>query len=114
MLQAPFGIANIEVAFALLYTRLVEEGSLELSDLLRLFGEGPARVMDWPVPSLMPGAPADVVVLDLETPQGVDASLFRTKAKFSPWEGEHLKGWPVATFVRGEGVFVRTSEPVPA
>lgn len=114
MLQAPFGIANLEVAFPLLYTRLVAEGGLELPNLLRLLQEGPARVMGWPVPNLEMGAPADITVLDLTTPHEVDSGLFRTKARFSPWEGEQLTGWPVATFVRGERVFERSSGAVPA
>ena len=67
MLSAPFGVANIEVAFPLLYTRLVASGTLTLEALLSLLQRGPARVMGWPVPTLDVGQPADVVVLDLET-----------------------------------------------
>ncbi len=104
MLEALFGIANIEVAFPLLYTRLVAPGTLTLEALLGLLQRGPARVMGWPVPTLDVGQPADVVVLDLETSRAVDPATFQSKAKFSPWAGESLKGWPVATFVRGERV----------
>ena len=107
MLSAPFGIANIEVAFPLLYTRLVASGTLTLEVLLSLLQRGPARVMGWPVPTLDVGQPADVVVLDLDTSHPVEPVTFKSKAKFSPWAGESLKGWPVATFVRGERVFSR-------
>src|SRR5690606_16516635 len=92
MLSAPFGIANLEVAFPLLYTRLVAAGELPLERLLWLLQDGPARVMGWPAPRLDPGAPADVTVLDLETERAVEGARFRSKAKHTPWEGEPLKG----------------------
>ena len=113
MLEAPFGIANIEVAFPLLYTRLVLTGKLTLAALLGLLQRGPAEVMGWPVPTLDVGQPADVVVLDLDGGRAVDPATFESKAKFSPWAGERLQGWPVATFVRGERVsrsFARSIE----
>ena len=105
LLEAPFGIANIEVAFPLLYTRLVAEGDLGLPQLIGLFTTGPARVMDWRVPLLESGADADLVVLDLHSARVVRGTDFQSKAKFGPWEGESLRGWPVATFVRGTLVF---------
>ena len=109
MLTAPFGIANIEVTFPLLYTELVETGELELSALLNLLQIGPARVMGWDAPSLEPGSAADLVVLDIETEAAVAPETFKTKAKFSPWTGQRLRGWPVATFVRGTQVYGRAA-----
>lgn len=101
MVEAPFGIGLIEVAFPLLYTELVEKGGLKLATLLHLLQGGPASVMGWEVPTLEPGKPADVVVLDLRTERPVRPETFRSKAKFSPWAGQSLKGWPTLTFVRG-------------
>ncbi|MDE0527333.1 MAG: dihydroorotase [Truepera sp.] len=105
LLEAPFGIANIEVAFPLLYTRLVATDELELARLLELLTAGPAGVMGWPKPTLEPGAPADLTVIDLETERPVRPETFLSRAKFSPWAGEALRGWPVMTFVRGRRVF---------
>ena len=109
MLAAPFGIPNIEVSFALLYTELVKTGKLELSRLLELLTSGPARVMNWQVPSLEAGSKADLVVLDLESSSDVQPETFKSKAKFSPWTGQSLYGWPVMTFVAGKKVFERGS-----
>ncbi len=106
MLSAPFGIAGIELAFPLLYTKLVVNGQfISLEKLLELFQSKPAGVMNWGVPSLERGKPADVVVLDLEAERTVRAKYFKSKAKFSAWEGQALSGWPVATFVCGKKVF---------
>jgi dihydroorotase len=105
MLEAPFGIGNIEVTFPLLYTTLCREGKLRLERLLELLTSGPARVLGVPAPSLEVGAPADLVLLDLETERRVDASTFKSKARFSPWDGQRLRGWPVLTIVRGRVAF---------
>ena len=34
----------------------------------------------------------------------VDAGYLQSRADFSPWEGERLKGWSVQTLVRGQTV----------
>lgn len=107
LLTAPFGLPNIEVAFPLLYTRLVTTGRVALERLLALMQGGPARVMGWPEPTLEPGAPADVVLLDLTLEAAVDPARFASKAKFSPWAGEVLRGWPQATLVAGHVVYRR-------
>jgi dihydroorotase len=111
LLSAPFGIANLEVAFAVLHEALVagEEG-LPLLRLLELLQDGPARVMGWPAPTLEPGAPADVVLLDLATPRPVDPATFRSKARFGPWDGATLRGWPMRTWVGGREVFRRAED----
>lgn len=107
LLGAPFGIANIEVAFPVLHAALVESGVLELPALLALLQDGPARVMGWSTPTLEPGAPADVVLLDLATDRTVDPARFRSKAKFGPWDGATFRAWPVRTWVGGREAFVR-------
>jgi dihydroorotase len=105
MLHAPSGIAYIELAFPLMYTRFGE--TLGLEKLLDLFTAGPARVMGWDVPTLEAGQPADLVLLDLETLREVVPSSFKSKAKFTPWAGEELRGWPVLTLVGGQVAFRR-------
>ncbi|MGL4611390.1 MAG: dihydroorotase [Trueperaceae bacterium] len=105
MVEAPFGIGNIEVAFPLLYTKLVTTKLINLQTLLALFQTGPAKVMQWRVPSLEVGNVADITVLNLQTSREVNPANFKSKAKFSPWAQESLQGWPVATFVRGRGVY---------
>ncbi|WP_425147703.1 dihydroorotase [Deinococcus sp.] len=105
LLAAPSGIAYIELAFPLMYTRF---GSvLGLERLLHLLTAGPAGVLGWTAPTLEPGQPGDVVLLDLDTERTVDPTTFKSKAKFSPWAGEALKGWPVLTLVGGQVAYRR-------
>ncbi len=105
MVEAPFGIGNIEVTFPLLYTELVTKKVIDLQTLLGLLQTGPAKVMNWAAPSLQVGNIADITVLDLQSPRAVTPATFKSKAKFSPWAEQTLQGWPVATFVRGKQVF---------
>ncbi|MDZ7799908.1 MAG: dihydroorotase [Trueperaceae bacterium] len=105
LLNAPFGIANLEVAFPLLYTELVQGELLTLPALLSLMQDGPARVLGLEPPRLEAGAPADVVLLDLDTERPVEGRRFRSKARFGPWEGWALRGWPVRTWVGGAEVY---------
>ncbi len=88
-----------------MYTRFGER--LGLERLVALLTSGAAGVMGWPAPTLEPGAPADLTVLDLDTEREVDSASFRSKAKFSPWAGQKLRGWPVLTVVNGEVAFTR-------
>lgn len=113
LLTAPSGIANLEVAFPLLYTDLVTSGELPLPTLLARMQDGPARVLGWPVPGLAAGSPADVVLLDLTRDREVDPAAFLSKARFGPWDGRSLRGWPMRTWVRGREVF-RRQEPAGA
>ncbi|GGQ95385.1 dihydroorotase [Deinococcus ruber] len=105
MLAAPSGIAYIELAFPLMWTRFGER--LGLEKLLHLFTAGPAGVLGWTAPTLEPGQPADVVLLDLETVRKVEPQTFKSKAKFTPWAGEELRGWPVLTLVGGQVAYQR-------
>jgi dihydroorotase len=110
LLEAPFGIANIELAFPLLYTHFVATGKLKLEKLLELMTTGAAKVLGIAEPKLEVGMPADLVLLDLNTKKVVDPSSFKTKANFgSPWAGQELTGWAAMTIVRGTVVFDASS-----
>jgi dihydroorotase len=108
MLHAPFGIANIELTFPLLYTRFVATGQWPLELLIGLLTTGPAQLLNLPAPRLDIGTVADVVLLDITTERPVVGENLRTKAKLNPWEGEALCGWPALTVVEGRAFDVRS------
>jgi dihydroorotase len=104
-LEAPFGIANIEECFPLLYTRFVKTGKLKLERLIELLTTGPAKVLGIAAPKLEVGAPADLVLFNPEFSRPVDYANHppATKASFdSPWMGEVLHAWPQVIIVRGK------------
>ncbi len=54
------------------------------------------------------GSDADLVVVDLDKEQVVDASKIYSFSDFSLYEGRTLKGWPVMT-IKGGQVAWRTA-----
>jgi len=102
--DAPFGIVGLETAFGVGHTMLVQDGVLTLPGLLERMSTIPARAFRLPGGTLQPGAPADVVVLDVSTPWTVDATRFRSKSRNSPFVGRSLMGRAVLTIVAGETV----------
>ena len=47
------------------------------------------------------GADADVVVLDMQRTGAVAAARFKSKARYTPFEGWPMRGIPSMTFVAG-------------
>jgi dihydroorotase len=105
LMRAPFGIPNIEVAFPLLYTELVLGRGFPLATLIERFSDGPRRVLGIGTIHLEAGGEASLVLLDPSHQHSVNPAQFASKARFSPWAGWELKGWPVMTLVEGRVVF---------
>jgi dihydroorotase len=100
--EAPFGVTGLETAFSVLYTRLVEPGLLSLAALIDRMSAGPARIYGLERPRIAVGAPANIVVLDLEKTWRVEGSGFRSRSPNSWLLGETLKGKVVETVANGK------------
>jgi allantoinase len=86
------------------------------AELVRLVSAAPARRFGlWPRKgNLMPGADADVLVLDPDAEFVVDPASLVTEAGWSPYKGRRLRGRVLAAFSRGVQVWDgqrATSEP---
>ena len=86
------------------------------AELVRLVSAAPARRFGlWPRKgNLMPGADADVLVLDPDAEWVVDPASLVTEAGWSPYTGRRLRGRVIAAFSRGVQVWDGqrvTSEP---
>ena len=75
--------------------------------LARLVSERPARRFGlWPRKgAIMPGADADLLVLDPASPWEVDPAALVTPAGWSPYAGRRLRGRVIAAFSRGVQVW---------
>jgi dihydroorotase len=102
---APFGVTGLETAFAALYTHLVEPGVVPLETILERMSTGPARAYGLDEPRIAVGAPANLVLLDLNATWRVEESGFRSRSKNSWLLGERLRGRVVATVAAGRTVF---------
>ncbi len=107
MLRAPFGIPNIEVCWPLLYTELVEKRGFPLHTLVARLTDGPRRLLGFSPIHLSEGAEASLVLWDPEDERPVEPHTFASKAKYSPWAGWVLRGWPSVTLVEGRIVYQR-------
>jgi dihydroorotase len=99
------GIIGLETAVVICLTLLVADGGMPLSHLVSRFTTGPARVLGLPPPSLAPGAPADLTVLDLGMKGRVDVTTMRSKSRNCPYHGFAFRGGPAATMVAGAWVW---------
>ena len=85
--------------------RLYHDGSVELSTLLRALTANPARLLGLPSGRLAKGAPADLVLIDLDTPFVVNPELLRTRSKNTPFDEARLQGRALMTLVAGRSVY---------
>ena len=79
--------------------RLVQAGQIALPDLLA--ATKPAGLLGLRCGRLAAGAPADLMLLDLEAPYVVDKRKLKSRAKNSPFDEARLEGIVRATYVGG-------------
>ncbi|MGG3987873.1 dihydroorotase [Bacillus smithii] len=103
--KAPFGIVGLETAFPLLYSRYVQTGIFTLKQLVDWMTIKPAEVFHLPYGKLEEGAPADLVIIDLNLEKKIEPKHFASKGRNTPFAGWKCKGWPVATIVNGKIVW---------
>jgi dihydroorotase len=101
--QAPNGIIGLETALALSLC-LVADGTLSMSGLIAKMASNPARILGVPC-GLRLGMPADITIIDPRHEFSIDASLFRSRSRNSPFVGAKAFGKAVATIVGGRLVF---------
>ncbi len=104
-LKAPFGLVGLETAIGITWTHLVAAGRLSPVDWLRRWTTEPARILGRPAPTLAPGAPADLALLDVATPWVVHPAEFATKSHNTPFTGRTLTGRSIATWLEGRLVW---------
>jgi dihydroorotase len=102
--HAANGILGLETELGLTL-RLVREGRLDLRRALAALTVRPAEVLSLPAGRIAEGAPADLVLLDLEGETPVDPGRLRSRSRNTPFGGWRLPGRVVTTFVGGRAVF---------
>jgi len=98
---APVGFTGLEIALGAYALALPE---LTLGRFVELLAVNPARILGVPGGTLAVGMPGDVSVF-ADRPWTVDARLFRSKGKNTPFDGLVLPRRALATIVDGAVVF---------
>lgn len=87
--------------------QLFHAGHLTLPALWRALSLNPAKLLGLPSGRLAPGAPADLVLFDPDTPFVLDRATLRSKSKNTPYDLRRMQGRVLATWVAGRRVFAR-------
>ncbi|MHA1226029.1 MAG: dihydroorotase [Candidatus Hodarchaeales archaeon] len=98
----PSGVPEFETALASILSELQPLDKYKLDLVVKTMALNPRQLMGISsTRSITPNEVADLTVIDLDQTKKVSANLLKTKCKWSPWEGEILKGWPIMTIHNG-------------
>jgi dihydroorotase len=73
---------------------------------LRLLTQAPADILRLPVGRLAIGAPADLVLFELDIPWRIRASSFKSKTRNTPFDGFPVQGRVLRSHVAGRAAYV--------
>jgi dihydropyrimidinase/dihydroorotase len=96
--------SRVEGLLPMMLSEGVNKGRLTIERLVQVASENPARIFGlYPQKGvILPGADADLVVVDLKRRATVTKALLHTVTPWSVYEGWEVTGWPVMTIVRGQ------------
>lgn len=90
--MAPTGMIGFETALGVVWTELVATNLLTKEELVRKMAVNPAQILHQPGGRLLPGDPADVIIIDPLREWEVKAAEFVSKSQNSPFVGRKLTG----------------------
>ena len=102
--RAAFGIVGLETSLGLTM-ELVRQEVLTFPQAVQKLSSRAASILSIQGGALRIGFPADVTLIDPESEYEVDASLFKSKGRNTPFQGWRLKGRAVMTLVQGKIVW---------
>ena len=101
---SPSGMPGVQTLLPLLLDHMAA-GRLSLERLVDLTSAGPARIYNIAGKGRIAlGYDADVTLVDLKAHRTIRREWMATKSGWTPFEGKEIRGWPIATIVRGQVV----------
>ncbi|HWF55257.1 MAG TPA: dihydroorotase [Solirubrobacteraceae bacterium] len=110
--QAPMGTTGLETAFAAVYTELVIPGELDLDVVVERMTNG-GTLYGLTPPTIAPGAPANVVLVDLGAEWEVGADGYASRSANCCFHGRTLHGRVELTIAAGQLAFMARSISIP-
>jgi dihydroorotase len=102
--EAADGAIGLETMFSV-GLRLVHSGDVTLTRLVDAMSTKPARLLGLGAGTLAPGAPADLILVDLEKPWIVKEDELHSRSRNTAFEGARLTGRVLRTLVAGQTVY---------
>ena len=98
---SPSGMPSVQTTVPMMLNA-VAQGKLTLTRLVDLLASGPQRIFGIENKGrIAPGYDADFTIVDLRRTETITLPWLKSRAGWSPYEGEQVTGWPVITYVRG-------------
>jgi dihydroorotase len=95
------GLTGVQTAVPIMLNH-VNAGRLTLGRMVDLMAAGPARLYGAVTKGrIAAGFDADFTLVDMKRERRIEAAWIASPCGWTPFEGTHIKGWPVATMVRG-------------
>ncbi|MEH2477085.1 dihydroorotase [Nitrobacteraceae bacterium AZCC 2146] len=85
--------------------RLVHNGEMDFTTLIRAMSTRPAELLGLPGGSLRPGAVADIIVIDADVPWVLDPADLKSQCKNTPFDEARFTGRVARTIVGGRTVY---------
>jgi dihydroorotase len=85
--------------------RLIHSGETDFKTLIRAMSTRPAELLGLPGGSLRAGSPADVIVVDPDTPWVLDPTDLKSQCKNTPFDEAKFSGRVARTIVGGRTVY---------
>ena len=85
--------------------QLFHNQSVSLGKLIRTMTLNAAILLNLPSGRITPGAPADLIIFDADTPFILDRETLKSKSKNTPYDGQKLQGKVRRTIVSGKTIF---------
>ncbi len=98
--QAPMGTTGLETAFAALHTGLVLPGAIDLALLVERMTAG-AALFELPTPTVAPGAPANLTLVDLDAAWVAGEHGWESRSENCCFTGRPLQGRVLVTIAAG-------------
>jgi len=85
--------------------RLIHQGEMDFKTMIRAMSTRPAELLGLPGGTLRPGSPADVIVIDTDTPWVLDPDDLKSQCKNTPFDEARFSGRVARTIVGGRTVY---------
>lgn len=106
--DSAFGIVGMETAFPVMYTKLVETGTITADRLIQLMCDGPRKRFGLPgtsIASELSSAAPTFAIWDLDSRYRIDPEGFQSMGSSCPFEGWTVTGRCLLTAVDGKVVW---------
>lgn len=102
--KIPNGAPGIEARLSLIHHFGVNKGNISMDRFVELVSTNPAKIFGmYPKKgTIAVGSDADIVVFDRDKEVTISVDMLHENVDYTPFEGMKIKGYPVATFSRGD------------